>query len=166
MLTEERIARAQEQHAADQASLQASQRHLADTRAQLTEHQERLIVAQTKVAASEARLDESQKAFQEKEALFRETSEQLKQEFELLANKVFDNQGVRQKESLKSVLTPFRDQIVDFKKRVEEVYHTDTKERASLLAEVKNLQQASERYMRNHMDLNVLEDSQRHPKPE
>ena len=27
------------------------------------------------------------------------------------------------------------------------------------------LQQASERYMRNHMDLNVLEDSQRFPRP-
>ena len=28
------------------------------------------------------------------------------------------------------------------------------------------LQKASERYMRNHMDLNVLEDSQRYPRGE
>jgi DNA recombination protein RmuC len=145
LLVEERLARSQEQHAADQASLHAHDRQLNEARKDLVELQERLIDAQTKVAASDARLDESQKAFQEKEALFRETSKQLKQEFELLANKVFENQGVQQKENLKSVLTPFRDQIVDFKKRVEEVYHSDTKERASLLAEVRNLQQASER---------------------
>jgi DNA recombination protein RmuC len=144
-MSDERLARAHEQHAADQAGISAFQTQLLDARDQLSELQERLIDAQTKVAANEARLDESQKAFAEKELLFRQTSAQLKQEFELLANKVFDNQGIRQKESLTSVLTPFKDQIVDFKKRVEEVYHSDTKERASLLAEVRNLQQASER---------------------
>jgi len=43
------------------------------------------------------------------------------------------------------VLSPFREQIVDFRKRVEEVYHTESKDRASLLTEVKNLQRASEK---------------------
>ena len=100
---------------------------------------------QASQAALEARLDESQKAFAEKEALFRESSEALKQEFELLANKVFERQGQSHSERLASVLSPFKEQIVDFRKRVEEVYHTDTKDRASLLSEVRNLQQASER---------------------
>ena len=43
------------------------------------------------------------------------------------------------------MLNPFREQIGDFKKKVEEVYQSDTKERASLLNEVQNLQKASER---------------------
>ena len=53
--------------------------------------------------------------------------------------------GINKKESLDKVLNPFKEQIGDFKKKVEEVYISDTKERASLLAEVKNLQMASEK---------------------
>jgi DNA recombination protein RmuC len=100
---------------------------------------------QANQAALEARLEETQKSFAEKEALFRESSDALKQEFELLANKIFERQGATHQERLASVLSPFKEQIVDFRKRVEEVYHTDTKDRASLLTEVRNLQQASER---------------------
>ncbi|MGD8831139.1 MAG: DNA recombination protein RmuC [Pseudomonadales bacterium] len=96
-------------------------------------------------AALEARLEESRKAFEEKEALFRESSEALKQEFELLANRIFERQGQAHQEKLATVLSPFKEQIQDFRKRVEEVYHTETKDRASLLTEVRNLQQASEK---------------------
>ncbi len=96
-------------------------------------------------AALKARLEETRKAFVEKEALFKESSDALKQEFELLANRIFERQGERQEKKLATVLTPFKDQIIDFRKRIEEVYHTDTKDRASLLNEVRNLQQASER---------------------
>ena len=96
-------------------------------------------------AALEVRLEETAKAFAEKEALFKDSSTALKQEFELLANKIFEHQGQRQQEKLTSVLSPFREQIVDFRKRVEEVYHTESKDRASLLSEVKNLQAASEK---------------------
>jgi DNA recombination protein RmuC len=96
-------------------------------------------------AGLEARLEESRKSFAEKEALFRESSEALKQEFELLANRIFERQGKAHQEKLSTVLSPFKDQILDFRKRVEQVYHTESKDRASLLTEVKNLQQASEK---------------------
>ncbi|MCZ6853150.1 MAG: DNA recombination protein RmuC [Gammaproteobacteria bacterium] len=96
-------------------------------------------------AALQARLEETRKAFVEKEALFKESSDALKQEFELLANRIFERQGESQQKKLATVLSPFKDQIIDFRKRIEEVYHTDTKDRASLLNEVRNLQQASER---------------------
>ena len=96
-------------------------------------------------AALQARLEETRKAFVEKEALFKDSSDALKQEFELLANRIFERQGESQQKKLTTVLSPFKDQIVDFRKRIEEVYHTDTKDRASLLNEVRNLQQASER---------------------
>ena len=108
---------------------------------------------QANQAALEARLEETNKAFVEKEALFKETSDMLKQEFELLANKIFEQQGKRHQDSLTSVLSPFREQIVDFRKRVEEVYHTESKDRASLLSEVKNLQQASEKINREAENL-------------
>lgn len=98
------------------------------------------------------RLDEAEKGYREKEALFKEASDALKKEFQLLANQIFEHQGQRLRtantEQLNSVLTPFKDQIKDFKQRVEEVYTTDAKDRASLLTEVRNLQEASERVNR------------------
>ena len=97
-------------------------------------------------------LSEAEKGFREKEALFKEARDSLKQEFQLLANQIFEHQGERfeslSSKQLGNVLSPFREQITDFKRRVEEVYTTDAKDRASLLAEVRNLQQASERVNR------------------
>lgn len=125
--------------------LEATATELGTTREQLEEKTRSLAENQARQAALEARLEESRKAFAEKEALFRESSEALKQEFELLANRIFERQGQAHQDKLSTVLSPFKDQIVDFRKRVEEVYHTDSKDRASLLTEVKNLQQASEK---------------------
>ena len=108
--------------------------------------------ARVELAEIRTRLDETQRSFRDKEALFREASGNLKQEFQLLANQIFEQHGARlqQKhtEQLGNVLSPFRQQITDFKRRVEEVYTTDAKDRASLLSEVRNLQQASERVNR------------------
>ncbi len=99
----------------------------------------------TEHAALQARLEESQKAFAEKEALFQDTSDALKKEFEALANSIFQTHRVQQTENLGTILGPFKEQIRDFKARVEQVYDADTKDRASLLAQVRNLQSASDR---------------------
>lgn len=151
-LLEERIAQiqdkliqAEQKHAADAATMMGFDQQISELRRDMELRRDQLTRSQTQAAATSARLEEAQKSFAEKEALFRETSTQLKKEFELLANKVFEHQGAKQQASLQSVLTPFKDQIVDFKKKVDEVYVTDAKERATLLNEIKNLQSASER---------------------
>ncbi|MCE2460047.1 MAG: DNA recombination protein RmuC [Pseudomonadales bacterium] len=109
-------------------------------------------VAKVQLAEIRTRLSETEKGFREKEALFKEASEALKQEFQLLANQIFEQHGEKLRttstEQLNSVLRPFKEQITDFKRRVEEVYTTDAKDRASLLTEVRNLQEASERVNR------------------
>ena len=105
--------------------------------------------AQLELTEIKTRLVETEKAFREKEAMFRETGDALKKEFQLLANQIFEQQGerfqTRNVEQLNNVLNPFKEQISDFKRKVEEVYTTDAKDRASILTEVRNLQQASER---------------------
>lgn len=132
-------------NAANDARLSALQQQLGEQQVLNEKHRIQLGSAQTLAAATTARFEEVQKSFAAKEVLFKETQAQMKQEFELLANRVFEAQGVKQQASLNTVLTPFKDQIGDFKKRVEEVYHADIKERATLLGEIKNLQNASER---------------------
>jgi DNA recombination protein RmuC len=95
------------------------------------------------------RLEESARAFAEKEALFSETSAALKLEFQTLANRIFEEQGEsfarNNRSQLDRVLTPLREQMSEFKQRVEQVYHNESKDRASLLTEVRNLHRASDR---------------------
>ncbi len=142
---DDRLQEAQRRHAADDARLTTLSNQIEAQQRELETRREALAETRSEVAANRARLEEAQKGFAEKEALFKDSSAQLKKDFELLANQVFEHQGERHQASLQNVLTPFKDQIIDFKKKVEEVYHTDTKERATLLNEIKNLQSASER---------------------
>ena len=144
-LVEERMAIREREFIRLEGQLEAMTREHDRLRTLLEERTRDVTDYRSRQAALEARLEESRKGFEEKEALFRESSEALKQEFELLANRIFERQGQAHQEKLSTVLSPFKDQIVDFRKRVEEVYHTESKDRASLLTEVKNLQQASEK---------------------
>jgi len=123
-------------------SLKASAQALA-----VSEEENRRLLAEN--AAQFARLEETTRAFAEKEALFKETSASLKQEFQLLANRIFEEQGQsfarNNRAQIDGLLTPFREQISEFKQRVEQVYHTESKDRASLLTEVRNLHRASDK---------------------
>ena len=131
--------------AATDAQNASYQEQLQSYREQLDTLRQQFSDAQTSAATAAVRLEETSKHFHEREQLLQQNSAQLQQEFERLAAKVFDTQEARQKSSLVQVMGPLREQLGEFKARVEQVYHADIKERATLLGEVKNLQQASER---------------------
>ncbi|HEX7035419.1 MAG TPA: DNA recombination protein RmuC [Pseudomonadales bacterium] len=118
---------------------------LDTVRDELRERVEQLTVRRESEAALRTRLEENQRHFAEKEAALREHGETLKRELELLANRIFQHQGEQHQARLTALLAPFRDQLDDFRKRVETVYSSDTRERATLLNEVRNLQKSSER---------------------
>ena len=90
-------------------------------------------------------LEEERKATGEKLALLERNRDALKQEFENLANRIFDQKSQRFSEqtrhNLDTLLTPFRDQLSQFRKRVEDVYVTDTRDRQALRTEIKSLQE-------------------------
>lgn len=131
------------------AALQAVEGVAAQRQQELSEHnialQHQLTEKQTEYAALVGRMEEAQASFAAREKLLRESNERMKVEFESLATKVLNVQSAQQQQSLDVMLNPFREQIGDFRKRVEEVYRSDTKERASLLKEMQNLQLASNR---------------------
>ena len=127
---------------AKETVLQLRQQELTQ---QATQLQGELSRKQSDLSALQGRMDEAQASFAAGEKLLRESNERMKVEFESLATKVLNAQGAQQRQSLDVMLNPFREQIGDFRKRVEEVYRSDTKERASLLKEMQNLQSASDR---------------------
>ena len=131
------------------AALKAKEALLAERQqelsAQNTHLQADLAAKNNEFSSLQGRMDEAQASFTAREKLLRESNERMKVEFESLATKVLNAQGAQQRKSLDVMLNPFREQIGDFRKRVEEVYRSDTKERASLLKEMQNLQSASNR---------------------
>ena len=129
-------------HKAKEAVLAERQQELV---AQNTQLQTDLSIKNSEFSSLQGRMEEAQASFAAREKLLRESNERMKSEFESLATKVLNAQGAQQRQSLDVMLNPFREQIGDFRKRVEEVYRSDTKERASLLKEMQNLQSASNR---------------------
>jgi DNA recombination protein RmuC len=92
----------------------------------------------------EVTIDKERRSANEKLELLERNRDALKQEFENLANKIFEQKSERfsqqTRTSLDTLLNPFRDQLQDFRKRVEDVYTTETRDRQALRSEIKSLQ--------------------------
>jgi len=100
--------------------------------------------ARVALREKEVTIDKERRSANEKLELLERNRDALKQEFENLANKIFDQKSERfsqqTRTSLDTLLNPFRDQLQDFRKRVEDVYTTETRDRQALRSEIKSLQ--------------------------
>ena len=80
---------------------------------------------------------------QDREQQFEESRKQLKLEFENLASKIIDDKtrtfDQTSKNSIESLLKPFRDQVEGFQKRVNDVHSESLKGNAVLEAEIKKV---------------------------
>jgi len=117
-----------------ESNIEVLNRNLSDYKSNITE--------------LDTRLAEERKAAVEKLALLENAKEKLGNEFKVLANQIFEEKGKvfseQNRNSLDEVLKPMRDQLGDFRKRVDEIHTDDTKERASLrehLSQLKDLNQ-------------------------
>jgi DNA recombination protein RmuC len=111
------------------------------------------VVLQAKVSELETRLEDER----EKLALLQEAREQLKMEFQNVANKIFEDKSQKfteqNRENIEGVLKPMREQLLDFKKKVEDVYDKESKDRVSLLNEIIHLKTLNERISEDAVNL-------------
>ncbi|MBN2829320.1 MAG: DNA recombination protein RmuC [Candidatus Cloacimonetes bacterium] len=102
-------------------------------------------------------LDEEKKQTIEKLKLLEDSKEKLKLEFENLANKIFDAKSEKltstSKESLDGVLKPLKEQLTDFKKRVDDIYDKEAEERGFLKKEISDLKKLNERISEDALNL-------------
>lgn len=130
---------------------------LEQTEAQLQERIQRWNAAQDELQAvtsrysalqnDHARLQtqqqERESRHEEQIQLLNEARDNLKQEFQVLANKIFEDKGrdftATNRESLESLLKPFREQITRFESRVNEVHTESVKGQTALEAEIKKV---------------------------
>ncbi len=103
----------------------------------------------TKLSELETRLEDERRNAGEKLTLLQEARDQLKMEFQNVANKIFEDKSQKfteqNRENIEGVLKPIREQLLDFKKKVEDVYDKESKDRVSLLNEIIHLKSLNER---------------------
>jgi DNA recombination protein RmuC len=89
--------------------------------------------------------------------LLDEARESMHVEFKNIANEIFENKqkvfSEKSGEQLDSLLKPLSERIKDFEKKVEETYSRESKERFSLIKEVKNLQDLNARIGQDAVNL-------------
>jgi DNA recombination protein RmuC len=99
--------------------------------------------ANTKHAELQTRMQEQVKNAEEKMALLKDAETRLINQFENLAGKIFDERNRQftehNKTSLDHIVKPLREQLGEFKQRIETVYDNENKDRISLREEIISL---------------------------
>ena len=104
-------------------------------------------------ASLEARLEGDRTRYEEQLQLLKQAKENLTQEFENLANRIFDAKqekfsqqfSQQSKQTLNATIDPLRQDITDFRKKVEDTYHKENSERNKLIGQVVELQKQAQR---------------------
>ncbi len=85
--------------------------------------------------------------------LLENSKQELKIEFENLANKLFEQNSKKSTTNLSQILTPFKEQLNSFGKRVDDIYNEETKQKISLLTEIKNLRDLNNQISQDAINL-------------
>lgn len=144
----------QEQSQLDQLRLDDA---LAEARAQHNELQSINNRLQESQIRTEERSRESLRAASEKIDLLKTAREQMTAEFNNLANRIFDEKTERllqtNKSSMETTLNPLKTQLSEFRKKVEDVYDKETRDRVSLRVELDQLKQMNSQLSQDAVNL-------------
>nr|WP_297460849.1 DNA recombination protein RmuC [uncultured Halomonas sp.] len=125
------------------AQLDGVREQLTEREAQLASLNERLAALRERSARLEVERDQQSVHHAEKLALLEEARERLKQDFEALAGRIFEQRqqtfASQSRESLEALLKPFREQVGTFQRRVEELHGQDSRERTTLKTQIDQL---------------------------
>ena len=132
---------------ADRAASAENRAQTAETR--LVELTERLRTTDLDLVAARKDADALRGRLEEEEGKLREKNAMLMLQFEKTAEEIFERKSRQfretNRESLDLVLKPLKDNISDFKRRVEEIYSQENVQRGTLKAELNNLMELNRR---------------------
>jgi DNA recombination protein RmuC len=119
--------------------------------------QQQLITSKTENTELQIRWQEQGKNANEKIKLLQDAEIQLKTQFENLATKIFEDRSKQLSEqnkvSMEHIVSPIKEQLIDFKKRVDTVYDNETKDRISLREEIVSLRRDTEKMNKEALNL-------------
>jgi DNA recombination protein RmuC len=107
--------------------------------------------------ALQTRLQEERRSMEEKLGLLRNAEVQLIAQFENLAGRILEEKTQKFTEQnrtqLDGLLAPFRDQLGDFRKKVDDMHIDEVKDRASLRQEIHSLRQQTQQINQEAINL-------------
>jgi len=107
--------------------------------------------------ALQTRLQEERRSMEEKLGLLRNAEVQLIAQFENLAGRILEEKTQKfteqNKTQLDGLLAPFRDQLGDFRKKVDDMHIDEVKDRASLRQEIHSLRQQTQQINQEAINL-------------
>ncbi|NOJ17444.1 DNA recombination protein RmuC [Vibrio jasicida] len=125
-----------------------------DELGQMREHKSRL---ETQLGEQQARHEQINQTNAEKLQILEQAEVRLKQQFEHLANQLFEEKtakvDMQNRQSLEGLLSPLKEQLEGFKKQVNDSFSQEAKERHTLVHELKNLQRLNEHMTREAVNL-------------
>ncbi|HHI5022208.1 TPA: DNA recombination protein RmuC [Vibrio parahaemolyticus] len=125
-----------------------------DELGQMREQKSRL---ETQLREQQARQEQMNQANAEKLQILEQAEVRLKQQFEHLANQLFEEKtakvDLQNRQSLEGLLSPLKEQLEGFKKQVNDSFSQEAKERHTLVHELKNLQRLNEQMTREAVNL-------------
>ena len=137
--------------------LQKAEAELDRREEQLQVHQHHTAQLTAQIAELKTLLEDERKQTKEKIALLNEARDQLKNEFQILAQRIFDDKSEkfteRNRVNMDRLIAPLQDQIGDFKKRVEDVYDKESRDRVSLQTEIHHLKELNQRISKEALNL-------------
>ncbi|MBI9086689.1 MAG: DNA recombination protein RmuC [Desulfobacterales bacterium] len=111
----------------------------------------------TEISELRTRLNEERKQATEKLALLNEARTDLTNQFRVLAQEILDEKGKtfgeQSRTGLKTLLDPFRDQLAEFRQKVDSVYVHEAQERASLKKEIESLRDLNQKINQEALNL-------------
>jgi DNA recombination protein RmuC len=126
-----------------QLQLQAKLTELQALKVEMTELGRRLSKSQTEHAQLQTQQREREDRHLEQIQLLNETRENLKKEFENLANRIFEDKGKSftstSQTALEALLKPFREQITGFQTRINEVHSESIRGNTALEKEIQKV---------------------------
>lgn len=130
---------------------------LQDFKQQHSTQQEKILALSTQAARQEAELSQAQKSLEQQSQLLENAKIELKREFELTANRLFDSKNQQFSNAsqtlLENTLSPFKTQLQDFRKKVEDVYEKENAERNRLSGQVMELQRQAHKISEDAVNL-------------
>lgn len=98
---------------------------------------------QVQVRELQVRSESEQQHHAEKLILLEQAGERMQQQFAQLGRQIFDDNsrkfGSQQQDSMQHLLQPLRDQLGDFRRRVDDVYDKEARDRQGLVEQVSQL---------------------------
>lgn len=150
--------------AVEKERTEARDRRIGELNSRLEELQEERNAYQEQVAGGKVRiaelqtsLENEQRAMREKLELLEQAEKKMSATFENLANRIIEEKSKKFTEQNKlnigEVLNPLREQLGDFRKKIEDVYDKETRDRVSLHQEITSLRALNEKMSQDAINL-------------